>query len=90
MLQAEGLKWRQRAYARDNRALAGRRNSGTSTDSLPSPAGASPAASAAPMRLPKFARQMHGEVLQARRRLCVARLHPSGCAAGDSWLHINL
>ena len=71
MLQAEGRRWRQRTYARDNRALPRRRDSGNGADGIPSPAGASPAAPAAPMRLPKFARQLHGEVLRSTSRLRV-------------------
>ena len=60
VLQVEGRKWRQRTYARDNGGSARRRDSRSSTNGPSSPAGASPADSAASIRLPKFARQMPG------------------------------
>ena len=59
MLQAEGRKWRQRTYARDNGAIARRRDSGNSANGLSSPAGTNPAT---PIRLPKFAQQKQGKI----------------------------
>ena len=62
MLQAEGRRWRQQQYARDNRVIVGRRDSSNGADGQPSPAAASPVQSVAPIKLPKFARPLQGEV----------------------------